>query len=139
MSGPSLKKLHAHRSIHDGVITEGRDLMEKFLKLYNNNQIKLARMVTDELTEHWETRAIAHADAEEEGFYQEKLDQKPELLEKVNKLKRDHELLRILLGEIKELLPRDETHEDVIDRFKTMQILMQIHNREEEQYLLSDH
>ncbi|NDI35222.1 hemerythrin domain-containing protein [Chengkuizengella sediminis] len=139
MSGPALKKLNAHRSIHDGVISEGRNLMEKFLELYNNNQIKQARMVTDELTEHWETRAIAHADAEEEGFYQEKLDQKPDLLEKINMLKRDHELLRILLKEIKQLIPRDETHTDVIDRFKAMQLLMQIHNREEEKYLLSDH
>lgn len=142
MSGPSLNKLNAHRSIHDGVVTEGRDLLELLLKVRREKRAdheKHALMTAEALIEHWDTRLIAHADSEEEGFYEKKLADHPDLNEALTKLKRDHDLFRMLNKEIKDLISNDGVTEEVIDRFKTIYILARIHNRDEEGYLLEDH
>lgn len=139
MSGPSLHKLNAHRSIHDGAVAEGRELMELMMEVYTEKKQTHARMAAEALIEHWETRVIAHADSEEEGFYQDKLDQRPEMTETLAMLRRDHDLLRILVKEARELLDENEgVNDDVIDRLRSVYVLVQIHNREEETLLL-DH
>lgn len=142
MTGPSLRKLDAHRSIHDGVVAEGRDLLELLLKVLSEkpeNHEQLSKMAVEALIEHWEQRLIAHADSEEEGFYEEQLEQQPELLEPLTMLKRDHELFRILVKEIKGIIEKDGITEEAIDRFKAIYVLAQIHNREEEGYLFEHH
>jgi hypothetical protein len=141
MSGPSLHKHEAHRSIHDGVVTEGRDLLELLIKVQQEkkeNHEKLAKLTAQALIEHWETRLIAHADSEEEGFYEEKMEKFPDLTKPLTMLKRDHELFRIVVNEIKEILDKDGITDEMIDRFKTIYVLAQIHNREEEGYLFED-
>ncbi|MCD4838901.1 hemerythrin domain-containing protein [Neobacillus sedimentimangrovi] len=142
MSGPSLFKLDSHRSIHEGVFTEGRDLLDLLLKVLQekaDNYEKHALMAAEALVEHWETRLIAHADSEEEGFYLEKVKQNPDLLEKVTWLKRDHEIFRIIVKEIRELLRDGKITDDIIDRFKAISVLGRIHNEDEETYLFDDH
>jgi succinate dehydrogenase / fumarate reductase iron-sulfur subunit len=52
------------------------------------------------LIEHWQTRTLRHADAEETGWYRELLAERPELHDDIIALTRDHELLRILMAEI---------------------------------------
>ena len=135
MSGPSLKQLHAHRSIHDGAYSEGREMVELLCKLYQDNRLEHARMAADALVEHWETRTLAHAESEEEGFYLEKSRVSPELAEKVLMLKRDHDLMRILVKEIKQFLADDTISENVIDRFKSLFFLVRVHSVEEENSL----
>jgi hypothetical protein len=141
MSGPSLYKLDAHRSIHDGVVSEGRELLELLLKVLSEKAAhheRNTRIAAEALVEHWETRLIAHADSEEESFYQEKVNQKPELADAVTGLKRDHELFRIIVKEIKGLMDSEGITELVIDRFKAIGVLAEIHNHEEEKYLLEE-
>jgi len=142
MSGPSLHKLDAHRSIHNGVITEGRDLLELLLKVQNEkleNYEEHMKITADALIEHWKTRLIAHADSEEEGFYEEKLKQNPKLTEPLTKLKRDHDLFRIIITDIREEITKEKKiTQDIIDRFKTIYVLAQIHNKEEENFLFHD-
>lgn len=90
--------------------------------------------------EHWETRTIAHADSEEEGFYMEIMEKKPELKEEVIKLIRDHDLIRMIVADVKGRLPNEGVTEEVIDRFKTILHLVDIHNHEEERILFrQDH
>ncbi len=91
------------------------------------------------LLEHWETRTIAHADSEEEGLYKRKLEENPDISHTLSMLKRDHDLLRILVSDIKEELDKQGVNDDVIDRFKAIYVLVQIHNRDEESYLLDGH
>ncbi|WFA03809.1 hemerythrin domain-containing protein [Bacillus sp. HSf4] len=139
MSGPSLNKLDAHRSIHDGAVTEGRDLMEVLERVYGEKHEKHAMIAAKALLDHWETRTIAHADSEEEGLYKRKLEENPDISHTLSMLKRDHDLLRILVGDIKEKLDKQVVNDDVIDRFKAINVLVQIHNRDEESYLLDHH
>ncbi|KAA6451955.1 hemerythrin domain-containing protein [Bacillus swezeyi] len=139
MSGPSLNKLAAHRSIHDGAVTEGRDLMEVLERVYGEKHKKHAIIAARALLDHWETRTISHADSEEEGLYKRKLEENPDISHTLSMLKRDHDLLRILVKEIKERLDEQGVNDDVIDRFKAIYVLVQIHNRDEEAYLLDHH
>lgn len=138
MSGPALKQQHAHQSIHDGYYTEGRDLTEVLIKLYDDNRTDESKEAAHALVEHWETRTIAHADAEEEGFYLEVMKTQPQLTEQVIKLIRDHDLLRMVMADIKDRLANEGLTTQVLDRFKTILLLVDIHNREEEKYLF-DH
>ncbi|OMF54902.1 hypothetical protein BK139_18520 [Paenibacillus sp. FSL R5-0490] len=135
MAGPALKNHYSHQSIHDGYYTEGRDLTEVLVKLSREGREKECGIAAEALVEHWETRTIAHADSEEEGFYQEVMKDKPDLKEEVIKLIRDHDLLRMLVSDLKERIPRDGVTEEVIDRFKTILLLVDIHNQTEERVL----
>ncbi|MCM3124996.1 hemerythrin domain-containing protein [Mesobacillus sp. AQ2] len=140
MSGPALKNHFSHQSIHDGYYTEGRDLTELLVKLFREEREEDCAVAADALVEHWETRTIAHADSEEEGFYMEIMEKKPELKEEVIKLIRDHDLIRMIVADVKGRLPNEGVTEEVIDRFKTILHLVDIHNHEEERILFrQDH
>lgn len=139
MSGPSLHKLTAHRSIHNGALTEARDLLVVLEQVYKEGHEEHSNIAARTLVEHWETRTIAHADSEEDGFYQKKVEDNPALQEMIIMLKRDHQLFRILINDIKQILDEFGVNDDVIDRFKTIYVLVQIHNRDEETYLLDEH
>ncbi|SDZ43036.1 Hemerythrin HHE cation binding domain-containing protein [Evansella caseinilytica] len=139
MSGPALRKLHSHKSIHDGAVTEGRDIMTLLEDVYKKKQEKHAKIAAAALIEHWETRILAHADAEEEGLYLDIKKQRPDLQETITKLIRDHELIRILVKETKTMLDDSSVTEEVIDRFKAVYVLVQLHSREEENYLPLEH
>ncbi|NSL52216.1 hemerythrin domain-containing protein [Calidifontibacillus erzurumensis] len=132
MSGPSLHKLSAHRSIHNGALSEAKDLLELLEQVFLEGKLDYATLAARSLIEHWKTRTIAHADSEEDGFYQSKLDENPELEELIIMLKRDHQLFRTIVNEIEEIIDKEGVNQEVIDRFKTLQVLNQIHNKEEE-------
>jgi len=140
MSGPALKNHFSHQSIHDGYYTEGRDLTELLVKLFREERDEDCAVAADALVEHWETRTIAHADSEEEGFYKEVIENQPEMREEVIKLIRDHDLIRMIVADVKARLPKEGVTEEVIDRFKTILHLVDIHNHEEERILFrQDH
>lgn len=137
MSGPALKQLHSHQSIHDGYYTEGRELTEVLEKLYLDHRTDECIEIANALIEHWETRTIAHADSEEEGFYLEVMKKQPELKVQIIKLVRDHDLLRMIVTDVKERLSKDGISLEVLDRLKTILLLVNIHNREEEKHLFA--
>jgi len=139
MSGPSLHKLTAHRSIHNGALTEARDILEVLEQCFREEKIEHATLAARTLAEHWETRTIAHADSEEDGFYQKKLEENPDIKELMIMLKRDHQLFRTIINETKQIIDEHGVNNDVIDRFKTISVLIQIHNRDEETYLFDEH
>jgi hypothetical protein len=139
MSGPSLKQLHAHHAIHAGALA-GAVAKTEQLKQYilegNNDQINKA---VYDLIDYWETRVISHADAEEEedGFYEEILELKPSLKDEITALKRDHDILRVITQEIREMMGNGFTDE-VLERFLALIIVNEIHSRDEERILLED-
>ncbi|WP_210366985.1 hemerythrin domain-containing protein [Bacillus sp. REN3] len=135
MSGPALKNHFSHQSIHEGYYTEGRDLTEVLVKLHREKREKECRIAAEALVEHWETRTIAHADSEEEGFYLEVMEQRPEIKEDVIKLIRDHDLLRMIVADVKQRIQKDGVTQEAIDRLKTILLLVNIHNHEEERIL----
>lgn len=135
MSGPALRQLSSHQSIHEGYYTEGRDLTELLVSLFNDQRLDDCSEVANALVEHWETRMIAHADAEEEGFYLEVFEKYPELEVQLTKLIRDHELLRMVVADVRELIQQEGISLRVLELFKGILLLVEIHSREEEKHL----
>ena len=95
-------------------------------------------MAADHLLEYWETRIIAHADAEEDGFYQEMVGVHPELERAVIQLTRDHDLMRTMAKDIKRMLAEDGLTPDVMQQFEALIVVDDIHSRDEERMLLDE-
>ncbi|RNF41182.1 hypothetical protein [Planococcus salinus] len=139
MSGPSLRQLHAHHAIHQGGLSGAITKTEEMEDLLRAKEFAVARQAADHLVEYWETRIISHADAEEEGFYQEVLEQDPSLEDAVAKLTRDHDLLRIIAADIKEMLKKEGLTYEVMQQFHALLVVNAIHSRDEERLLLEEH
>ncbi|WP_042355431.1 hemerythrin domain-containing protein [Bacillus rubiinfantis] len=132
MSGPSLRKQHSHHSIHDGIYTEARDLTTALKETFNKENNKYREEICDTLIEHWEKRTLAHAQSEEEGFFEEKMAENPDLLETIIRLKRDHQLLELIVKKIKQQIEKEGVTEDIIAYFEALLIVFDIHNEAEE-------
>jgi hypothetical protein len=137
-SGPSLRQLHAHHAIHQGGLSGAIAKTQEMEDLLRAKEFEVARQAADHLVEYWETRVISHADAEEDGFYLEMLEQDPSLKEAVDKLTRDHDLLRIIAADIKEMLKKDGLTYEVMQQFHALLVVNAIQSRDEERLLLED-
>ncbi|KAF6570507.1 hemerythrin domain-containing protein [Paenibacillus sp. SEL3] len=135
MGGPSLRQLHAHHAIHQGGLSGALDKTREVEELLEAKEFQVARQAADHLIEYWETRILSHADAEEEGFYQEMVEKKPELQEAVVKLTRDHDLLRIIVKELKAGIREEGLTPEVLQQFHALLVVNAIHSREEERLL----
>lgn len=138
MSGPSLRQLHAHHAIHQGALSGALTKTEEVEDLLRAKEFEVARQAADHLLEFWETRIISHADAEEEGFYQEMIQQNSELEKPVADLTRDHDILRIIAADIKQLLVEEGLSYEVMKQFHALLVVNAIHSREEERMLLQE-
>ncbi len=137
MSGPALRQLSAHHSIHEGACNEADELLQILKQTAAEGDDARTLEVAYVLLEHWETRTFRHAAAEEEGFYLEVLDECPELEHDIVLLKRDHELMRILGDEIKVALKELGYAPGILERFEAMLLINILHGREEEKRLLA--
>lgn len=135
MSGPALKKVDSHAAIHEAALNEARELTELLARCLDNLQYDKASEVAYVTLEHWETRTLAHAAAEEEGLYKEMAEVSQEFNEAVIALTRDHDILRRLAEEIKGFLSRGEIGYDVLNRFQALILVDDIHNHDEEKWL----
>lgn len=138
MSGPALKKQHSHKSIHDGAYAEARDLTEIVEQLFEEERKEECSKAADMLVEFWETRVIAHADSEEEeetGLYNEMIREQPELERDIIMLKRDHDILRIIVARLREDLKESDVEKKHLNEFNALLVVNQIHSRSEEEIL----
>jgi len=133
--GPALKQLHSHHAIHEGGLSGAIQKTNNFLELLRSRELEAANLAADDLLDYWKTRVISHADAEESGFYQEKVEENPALRDVVIKLERDHDLLRIISKDIKEIRNEHGLNEAVIQRFYALLTVNEIHSRDEERLL----
>lgn len=136
MSGPGLNQRDAHHAIHRAAFSEAERLTLLLRQALRAGDQPSALQVAALLIEHWQTRTLRHAEAEETGWYREVLAERPELQSDVIALTRDHELLRILLDEIQGILAARGAAAGVVERFEAMLLLNGIHSREEERRLL---
>ncbi|MUV36730.1 hypothetical protein JNUCC1_00534 [Lentibacillus sp. JNUCC-1] len=135
MSGPGLKHVDSHSAIHEAALNEAIELNELLEKLMDNNELEKAHEAAYVVVEHWETRTLQHAQSEEEGLYKELVEEDPELKDQITMLTRDHDILRMLVTEIKDMLDEDGFSDAVLQRFQSLVIVDKIHNREEERLL----
>ena len=146
MSGPALHQRHAHSAIHEAAYGEAEELTNLLQDLLLQQDHQKAVQIVSLLIEHWMTRTLRHAEEEEVGLYEEILAKDKEILPLIVSLKRDHQLLRIALDDVKGMLSRiDETAINanqtevllsILERFKVLLWLNQVHSRTEEQTLL---
>ena len=135
MSGPGLKHVDSHSSIHEAALNEAIELNEIITKLFEVNEFDKALEVAYVAVEHWETRTLKHAEEEEKGLYKDLVDTSPDLKEDIIRLTRDHDLLRILVNEIKELLKKEGINEMVLQKLYSLVHVDLIHNATEEKIL----
>lgn len=138
MSGPGLNQRDAHHAIHQAAFHEAEQLTLLLRRMLRTGDEQQALQLAALLIEHWQTRTLCHAEAEETGWYREILDARPGLQADVIALTRDHELLRLLLAEIQGILSARGIGSGVAERFEAMLLLNGIHSREEERRLLGN-
>jgi Hemerythrin HHE cation binding domain len=136
MSGPSLKKPDAHSSIHEAALNEAKELRDIFQRCLEDGQKEKALQVAEVIIEHWETRTLKHAESEEEGLYKEMVEENPELKDLVVQLTRDHDIMRRIIQQMKEMLYKQEVDEEFTALMDAVIIVDLIHNEDEMNKLL---
>jgi len=137
MSGPALKQADSHSSIHEAAIGEAQQLTALLRNCMAKEAFEEAYETACIALEHWETRTLAHAEAEEEGLYREIAELRSDWREIVIGLTRDHELMRQLAAEIRQTLAEEAVDDGVVRRFEAMILIDLLHNREEERMVAS--
>ena len=131
--------MDSHTAIHHGAYVEARDLTEVTDKLFYEGRGEDCLKAAEALVEYWETRVIAHADTEDESFYKELLEKKPELQKDLHMLSRDHDLFRIIIGNIKDQLETEnKVTKEILNQFQALLVIKEIHNQGEESTLFND-
>ena len=138
MAGPSLRQQHAHHAIHQGGLSGAVAQTDKVIELLVTNEDEAALKEAFVLIDYWETRILSHADAEEDGFYQETLERNPDLQAAVANLTRDHDLLRIIVQDVKNQLNEEGLVPEVIQQFHALLVVNAIHSREEERLIFGE-
>jgi DNA-binding transcriptional MerR regulator len=138
MSGPSLKKQDAHSAIHESALNEAKELRALFQHCLNENEVEKALQVAEVTIEHWESRTLQHAEAEEEGLYKEMAAENPLAGRLVIQLTRDHDLMRRIVEQMKKLLGSNQVDERMISLMDALLIVDSIHNEDEMNKLLSE-
>lgn len=136
VSGPGLSQKDAHHAIHQAAFHEAEQLTLALRQALRAGDQQHALQLAAVLIEHWQTRTLRHADAEETGWYRELLAERPELHDDIIALTRDHELLRILMAEIQGIFSARGIAAGIVERFEAMLLLNGIHSRTEEHRLL---
>lgn len=138
MSGPSLKKQESHSSIHEAALNEAKELKDLFRKCLEDGERGRALQVAGIAIEHWETRTLKHAEAEEDGLYKEMVEENPELEKLIIQLTRDHDLMRRIVETMKESLQTQKADYRMITLLESLIIIDEIHNEDEMNKLLAN-
>src|SRR5690625_1060389 len=138
VSGPALRQLAAHRSIHEAAHGQVKDMTASLRLLDEKGRDKEAREAEKVILEHWRDHSIAHADSEEEGLYLDVRQERPGLSETVTQLVRDHALLRKSTREIEENLEADGPSDDRLSMYESLLVVNWHHSRDEEKHLLGE-
>lgn len=136
MSGPSLKKQDAHTLIHESALNEAKELRMLVQKCLEDGQKEKALKVAEVTIEHWESRTLQHAASEEEGLYKEMVVENPYLKPLVIQLTRDHDLMRRMVEQMKNLLINEEVDERMLSLMDSLIIVDSLHNEDEMDKLL---
>ncbi|PIC63578.1 hypothetical protein CSV79_11030 [Sporosarcina sp. P13] len=136
MSGPALRQLHSHRAIHEGGLSGAVMNTENLIGYLQRGEVEMVNQACDHLLEYWKTRVISHADAEEEGFYKQLLEENPGLEREIIQLTRDHDLLRLLVADIEAARQKDlNVTAEIMQKFHALLVINELHSREEERLL----
>ncbi|WP_435921846.1 hypothetical protein [Paenibacillus sp. DYY-L-2] len=134
-SGPALRHVDSHSSIHEAALEEAKELTELLERSVRQGEMEKALELGYIIVEHWEARTLQHALSEEEGLYMDALELKPELAPVIISLTRDHNLMRKLVLEIKDLLDQGVVSEKLVQSFYALIVIDELHNEDEMEML----
>lgn len=135
-SGPALAQKTAHRAIHDGAQAHAKAITANVIQLFHEKKEDECMTAAKELVQHWEEKIIAHADAEDEGLYQDLLEGDDVPDKGLYMLMRDHDLFRKIAAQINENLEKHgKVTQEIIYEFTTLIILNDFHHQGEEETL----
>jgi hypothetical protein len=137
LTGPSLRIQDAHSSIHEAALNEAKELKQLLQRTLEDGKSDKAIQIAEIFIEHWESRTLKHAESEEEGLYIDIVNEKPSMEKVVTQLTRDHELMRRILGLMKENLKSEKVNMDLIGFIDSLIIIDEIHNEDEMNKLLA--
>ncbi|AZU62975.1 hemerythrin domain-containing protein [Neobacillus mesonae] len=138
MSGPSLKKIDAHSSIHEAALNEAKELRNLLKKCMDDGEMTKAVQVAEITIEHWESRTLKHAESEEEGLYKDIAAEHPSLENLIAQLTRDHDLMRRIVQKIKQELETQTVNERMLKLLDCLVIIDEFHNEDEMNKLLAN-
>ncbi|MCC2683613.1 MAG: hypothetical protein K0R75_512 [Paenibacillaceae bacterium] len=131
MTGPALKQWDSHSTIHEAALGEAIELTELLRQCVAHEDFQKAMEIACVAVEHWESRTLRHAESEEEGLYLDLVKADPTVKKTITALTRDHDLLRRMVNEIKDLLGSDGDYIEVLKRFDALIIVDLLHNQDE--------
>ena len=137
MTGPSLKQLQAHKQIHDTGLALAVQMTDDLIMNYKDYDEATLKQEVLAIVDFFESRIISHVDAEEEaqGFYSEVVAENPEKADSVIQLKRDHDIMRQIITQVKHQIEQGFST-NIFDYFRSIIIVNEIHSRDEERLLL---
>jgi hypothetical protein len=136
-AGPALKQRNSHHDIHEASLREAESITFLLRQMDRQENELRAVAVAEVLLEHWKSRVLAHATAEEQGWYLELQEKDPGLASQLVELKRDHQLMGELIDEIEGLMNERRWQETLLDRFITLLQLNRLHSQTEEEALFA--
>ncbi len=138
MAGPALKQLQSHRMIHEGGLSGAIGKTEMLIDFLQTGDQTNAERAANDLIDYWKTRVISHADAEEDGFYQEILDQDPAMEKSIHQLTRDHDIIRMVVADIETVREEEGLSPTVLQKFYALLVVNELHSREEERLIFEE-
>ncbi|HIW13728.1 MAG TPA: hypothetical protein H9891_11305 [Candidatus Salinicoccus stercoripullorum] len=139
MDNLPLNDYSAHKDLHDEILGGAEEQLESMKTLLNKLEHKELADEMESFIEYVEERVLGHFDEEEtdSGLYDRAVGREPALHDKVQRLKRDHELIRMMVGRMKEELSKDEVDfQKLIDHSVSIILVDELHSRDEENLLL---
>lgn len=139
MDNLPLDDYSAHKNLHDEILGGAEEQLESMKTLLNKLEHKELADEMESFIEYVEERVLGHFDEEEtsSGLYDRAVGREPALHDKVTGLKRDHELIRMMVGRMKEELSKDEVDfQKLIDHSVSIILVDELHSRDEENLLL---
>ena len=120
--------------IHDSAIADIEALTEQIMEKMNLGTGD-ARGLIGNLTDLWRSRILSHAEEEEDGLYGEIERAEPGSECKIERMKRDHEILGILVQQIEEINLSTGNIGEIIGINSAMLRILELHDRDEEELL----
>ena len=137
--GPSLLDRHAHHDIHDAARAEMELGTQILFESAGGEDAATALRLARELALGWRLRVLAHADAEEQDLFPQVQKLLPGLSDQVVAAMRDHELMRLLLGEVEQELDREgRVTQGVLERLQALLQIQRLHSLFEEETFLPE-
>ena|SRR5699024_6790541 len=141
MTKSSLRDLEAHKALHDEISGGAEEQLESMKTLLNKLEHKELAEEMESFIEYVEESVLGHAKQEEAsgGLYESIERDDSKTVEKIRRLRRDHELIQVMVDRMKEELSHDEVDfQKLIDHSVSIILVDEIHSRDEEDLLMPD-